>query len=479
MAYPRVSPLSAARMQPLVFSIVTLLGLSAPAAMAATAWPVTTCDDSGAGSLRAVIGAATTVSGDTVDMSMLACSVISLHTGAITIPQNTLTIIGPTASTVTVTGMYNGAVEKDRLFKHTGNGTLYLTSFDMQYGDVETTTTPAVGGCVFSSGVAELDHVRIRYCTAHSDSGAAKGGAIYSFDVGMNYSNVSFSSASSISGAAYGGGVFGRHNVVAKYSTIDSNVASSTVKSVGGGILSEYGVDLKHSTVSNNYSKFIGGGIALIGVSQFSDAYLKLESSTVANNSAGQYTGGIITIAKIAALYNSTIVNNSAASGNAGDAYGARFYAPGLTAGNGITVLTMQSSLLTNNTYGGGLFENDLSLARKYGLLISAASANNLVGAVGKNQSLPDDTIIGSCPKLGRLRDNGGLTQTVALLSHSIAIDKGNNSKNESYDQRGFTPSPWLYPRVSQATAPDIGAYEVNGADIVFNADFENCPLLL
>ena len=448
--------------------------------MAATTWPVSTCGDSGAGSLRAVIGAATTVNGDTVNLATLACSVISLHTGAINSPQNTLTIIGPTASAVTVTGMYNGVVEKDRLFKHTGNSTLYLTSFDMQYGDVETTTTPALGGCVFSNGSVQLNHVRIRNCTAHSVSGAAQGGAIYAFDVGMNYSNVSFSSASSTSGAAYGGGVFGRHNVVAKYSTIDSNVASSTVKSVGGGILSEYGVDLQHSTVSNNYSKFFGGGIGLIGVSQFSDAYLKLESSTVSNNSAGQYVGGIITIAKIAALYNSTIVNNSAPAANAGDAYGARFYAPGLTVGNDITVLTMQSSLLANNTYGGGLFENDLGNGHKYGLLISAASANNLVGAVGKNQSLPDDTIIGSCPKLGRLRDNGGLTQTVALLSHSIAIDKGNNSNTESYDQRGFTTDiPLLYPRVSQAVAPDIGAYEVNRADIVFNADFEGCPLLL
>lgn len=478
MAYSPVSPLSAARMQPLVFSIVTLLGLSAPAAMAATIWPVTTCADSGAGSLRSVIGAATTVSGDTVDMSMLACSVISLHTGAITVAQNNLTITGPTASTLTVTGMYNGIVEKDRLFTHTGNSTLYLTSFDMQYGDVQTTTTPAVGGCVFSNGVAELDHVRIQHCTAHSDSGAAKGGAIYSLDIGFNYSSASSNTAASITGAAYGGAMFALHNMVAKYSTIDNNAAISPVKSYGGGILSRYGVSLDRSTVSNNFSTLVAGGIAAIGAIPLSPAYLTLKSSTVSNNSAGHFIGGILASTRIAKLYNSTITNNSAAFGNSGDAYSTRYYASGLAMANTYAVVTLQSSLLANNTYGTS-FESDLSNAYKYGVIIAPGSANNLVGAVPAAVSLPDDTITGTCPRIGRLRDNGGLTRTVALLSHSVAIDKGNNSKNESFDQRGYTPAPWLYPRVSQAVAPDIGAYEVNRADIVFNTDFEACPVLL
>ena len=51
---------------------------------------VTNCDDSGPGSLRdAVAGAA---SGDTIDLSQLTCSTITLTSGAIEIPQDDLYI---------------------------------------------------------------------------------------------------------------------------------------------------------------------------------------------------------------------------------------------------------------------------------------------------------------------------------------------------------------------------------------------------
>ena len=90
---------------------------------------------------------------------------------------------------------------------------------------------------------------------------------------------------------------------------------------------------------------------------------------------------------------------------------------------------------------------------------------------------LPSDTIFSSCPQLGQLRDNGGLTQTHALLSRSPAIDTGNNTADLNEDQRGVLADPgppYPYPRVLGSHA-DIGAYEVNQDDIVFNNDFEGC----
>ena len=67
-------------------------------------------------------------------------------------------------------------------------------------------------------------------------------------------------------------------------------------------------------------------------------------------------------------------------------------------------------------------------------------------------------------------RDNGGPTQTHALLSHSPAIDAGSSKAGLAYDQRGQGPP--AYVRVSGA-ATDIGAYEVQQGDIIFNSGFE------
>jgi hypothetical protein len=56
---------------------------------------------------------------------------------------------------------------------------------------------------------------------------------------------------------------------------------------------------------------------------------------------------------------------------------------------------------------------------------------------------------------LGPLQNNGGPTQTMALLPGSLAIGHGNNAKAPATDQRGFT-------RIDLAgEMTDIGAFEV------------------
>ena len=64
---------------PLATCLAAVFALAAPDATATT-WPVTTCADSGPGSLRSVVGDPAVVSNDTVDMSNLSCSAISLTT---------------------------------------------------------------------------------------------------------------------------------------------------------------------------------------------------------------------------------------------------------------------------------------------------------------------------------------------------------------------------------------------------------------
>jgi hypothetical protein len=66
--------------------------------------------------------------------------------------------------------------------------------------------------------------------------------------------------------------------------------------------------------------------------------------------------------------------------------------------------------------------------------------------------------ITGQDPLLGPLANNGGPTQTHALLLGSPAIDTGSNPTAQPFDQRGAG-----FARTSGA-ATDIGAFETQGA---------------
>lgn len=91
------------------------------------------------------------------------------------------------------------------------------------------------------------------------------------------------------------------------------------------------------------------------------------------------------------------------------------------------------------------------------------SGGNNLIGnsyaGLGFTNGVNGD-IVGTPtspidPKLGPLQDNGGPTETHALLADSPAIDAGNT--NENNDQRG----------ASRDSNPDIGAFEFGGIPIV------------
>jgi hypothetical protein len=121
--------------------------------------------------------------------------------------------------------------------------------------------------------------------------------------------------------------------------------------------------------------------------------------------------------------------------------------------------LTLNSVILSNNAspYGGDLFSNS-----------AVAGSHHLIFA--SDNDLPPDTLLDKCPLLTPVRGNGGLTRTLVLHSGSPVIDAGNNLREDiSVDQRGVG-------YVRDSGPPDIGAYEVQQSDIVFNAAFDGCP---
>jgi hypothetical protein len=433
----------------------------------ASATAVKNCNDTGAGSLRASVASA--ASGDTVDMSGLTTSSpgctesrISLLTGEIKVKQNSLTIVGPGPDLV-VTGKYYGAiksVEKARIFDHTGTGTLALEDFSIRYGNlVADAKSNAYGGCIYSKGTVSLVDMNVSHCQAESPQYIATGGAITAYGVRIVKSVIENNSAvggtkrlAGKSAGAYGGAVYvGSGDLYIKYSTITGNQVTgyeSAGSAIRGTPADSY---IRNTTIANNATVSPIRGSAVSFATRASEyTVLTLLNSTISNNTTGGGYALQFDVMK-AGLYNSTIAFNEATGVNANRE-------------SGLGVI-MESVILSNNqTY----FSGPQDFYAPSGVVVGGS--HNLVFA--SSSKLPDDTIMGKCPLLTALRNDGGLTSTLMPGSGSPAIDAGNNVYNSSgvdVDQRGVG-----YPRSSGP--PDVGAYEVQQDEVIFNSDFEGCP---
>ncbi|HEY2395974.1 MAG TPA: choice-of-anchor Q domain-containing protein [Rudaea sp.] len=499
--------------------MVAAFALSAPLTATASTWVVDNCngDDDSSGNIGAKTGTLrftikNAADGDTIDVSQIGCpqSKISLTTGEIFVSQPSLTILGPGISGLTIdgTGLPGGPTGPDnsRPFTHTGTGTFELDSLRVSGGHVYHASYgyPSRGGCVYSKGKVYLLDAEVSNCSAESFGDAAKGGGVYALDnVTMKYSTLSGNTALGAT-TAHGGGAFTTAGFGAKYSAVDGNkvngpngpgTASTDYKyATGGGVYAKGSVEFKRSTISDNYASGSFGGIHALGtLVSAANNTLSLYSSTISGNQAGKFNGGVYTNAGTVKLYNSTIAFNTAGIGHVGSSP-IYFIGPGLALSGALTAMnvTLQSSLLSNNTYGSSA-EFDLTTSNSTNQDTffhtitfngdSADPANNLIRTSIVQDSahkLPAGTQFSVCPLLGPLRDNGGLTLTHALQSKSPAIDAGNNILNYNEDQRqtGADTIPYPYPRVSNGQA-DIGAYEVNQDDIIYNSGFEGCSIVI
>ena len=421
---------------------------------------VTNClDDNSAGSLRIVAGAA--ADGDTIDMSGLSCSTITLTQGAIAVTKAGLIFQGPTpvppavGPTLTIDG--NGGAGIINSAQDVTINNLSLT-----HASLVVTDGKASGGCIYSYYDTTLNDSTVTNCAA---TGArASGGAIYSFYGGVtvtnstvsgNTSTVSTTAASTeMYPQAVAGGVYSYTALTITGSTISDNSAvvgtiagTNPAYSFGGGISISPGQynnpvsdSITGSTISGNYAYFAGGvyangnftitdttvsgNTAVInggGVRALNALSIKVQNSTIAFNTAYS-VGGVVLPQKGTATFNSTIVSNN---------------------------------VTTNTTYFADV---DAFSA------ITVAGANNLVvdsDAATVTFTNPPITLD---PLLAPLANNGGPTQTHALTKGSPAIDAGNNVAGLATDQRGVG-----YPRTI-GPATDIGAFEL---DLIFADGFE------
>lgn len=456
------------RRKPLSACVTAIFALTAP--MGCGAISVTNCGDNGTGTLRDII--ATAANNSTVDTS--ACSTITLTTGAIAVPQNTLTINGPVAARTTITAI--GSPVKDRIFTHSGNLNFTLSRLDIEYGRAYdgslSNPGPGVnGGCIASAGNVFLTDASVAHCSANSLHGRVYGGGISASKVvWATRSAITGNLATSLTAATYGGGVFSAGEFIAKYSTINGNVAcpNAGCAGTGGGVASHGGASIGNSTISGNAARSNTGGVSLSSFSA-SPPVATISNSTISGNRAVTGTvGGVYTNVPLT-VRNSTIGFNTAASGASAAGLSAKAQYASIT-------VDLNSTLLSNNTFGNTPTASDFGTAASGANTIAVTGADNLIYASASGAILPSGGgLVAACPLLGPLRNNGGSTKTHQLLSHSPAFDLGNDTSTASTppphtDQRGTG-----FPR-SLGINPDIGALEVDRNEVVFNAGFDGCP---
>ena len=251
---------------------------------------------------------------------------------------------------------------------------------------------------------------------------------------------------------------------------VDANHAQDD----GGGIWSEGDIELTTSTVARNHATDNGGGISM-----GSSGVLAVDASTISRNTSDGDGGGIYANGQvIVRLHNSTVSGNTAFDDGGG------VYVWG-TLESDFTTVTSNRSTSTSGT-GGGIWT--IGHATFYATIV----ANNDAATSGTDDCEHADTSVtsfgsnidsdDSCqfdeesdqsgvnPKLGDLRDNGGPTQTHALLTGSPAIDAVELAALFSqidialptcpgFDQRGITRAQ---DGDSNGTLVcDIGAYEL------------------
>ncbi len=460
---------------------------------------VTSClDDGSEGTLRSVLLLAE--EDDTIDMSALTCSTITLDPALGSLDMGVLgdnhvyriNLVGPGRDQLTIDG--NGVVN---LIEHLAfsSSQAFLSISDLSLANGR--YAGGLASCINAGGALTLTRVDINNCqttgggpqfaaaviasnlfmndsTVTGSTGSTTGtgdtrvvlGAVYADNAELVDSTISGNTITSVSGGngtsyfTAGGGLYVRGDATITTSTISGNSADATgdgLNAIGGGVFVTGDLVISHSTIDGNTVDGDGGGVFKARFSNYGDpgTILTIDNSTISGNSAAR--GGGISSARPSTISNSTIAFNGATDGAGGMLF--------LPSGADNLQFEFQSTILAANTVGEtATLPVDLGSAGT----LTVIGANNLIGDAG-TLALPPDTLDGD-PLLAALADNGGPTRTHALADDSPAIDAGNNAGAFDFDQRGEG-----FPRIVGAVA-DIGAIEASAPvidDTIFANGFE------
>jgi hypothetical protein len=289
------------------------------------------------------------------------------------------------------------------------------------------------GGGIYNSGALAVSN-----STVESNASVQNGGGIFNSDYGTL--TVTGSSIAANSGF-YGGGIA---NYGGRLTVTGSTIAGNSATNSGGGILNVGILTVIGSTIARNSAANSGGGISDIGVST------TLVNTTVADNSAVRYGGGIDTESFSGLLaVNATIADNNVGLGGSGG---------GLWK-NGSGTSALYNTIVALNTNGSGngataddvAYQGNTPVSGSFNLIGQGGSGGLTNGTNGNQVGVADP---GLDPN--GLQNNGGPTQTIALLASSPAINAGRATiagvAVPQTDQRGF-------PRIG---GNDVGGFQLD-----------------
>ena len=487
--------------------------LLAPSAANAASFAVDNTNDStGAGAcdpgiagdctLRDAVANANGAAGpDTITFETGVTGTIRLTQGHMDVNEQALTITGPGASQLTVSGDKTGdgdSADDTRLFDIYG-GPVGISGLTLADGDGSTGSgvdTVGDGGAIRTFADLTLTDCVVTGNRTTAGTGGGVSGSGGSADLKFEDTEVSQNNAS-----GRGGGIASRGSVEMIASVISGNTSAS-----GGGGVAQIGVEpnekyslLAVDTTITGNNAANGGGVMIDGATT---KYSVIQQSTVSGNTATGPGGGIDFVNEITGTHN---VANSTIAGNQGTIGGGihggetniitRAAAPQNRAEIGDQRLDVFNSTVAANTAtqtGGGIgLEDDAAAGEQLGL-ISTIVADNVAPTNQKDLSTTGDeyvsdhsllenvgttpvttdaakpTILSQDPKLGALASNGGPTQTKLPAASSPAIDKGNNPDSLTEEQRHTARTRNLAtPNATGGDGTDVGAVEISSVPVV------------
>ncbi|MFL5824295.1 MAG: choice-of-anchor Q domain-containing protein [Solirubrobacteraceae bacterium] len=362
--------------------------------------------------------------------------------------------------------------------------------------DVVVTGNHAGNGGVGGDGGQGGDSVSSRGGNGGQGGSGGSGGGIYN-EGGLTVIDSTVSSNYARNAGA--GGLGGPAGTPAGYYAGNGGAAGCCGD--GGGIASvgsSATMTVIGSTITGNFAGNGGDGGSGGGYPDMIGTY---QGGNGDNGAAGSWGGGISDVSGTISVRNSTITANQSGNGGqggpgglswAGNCGGCRLY-PGFPGaygaggdGGGLRITLPKAAVLRNLTItrnatgintdpsrltpgqGGGIWEQSPATLQNTLLASNGAGGNCATnsGTVssqfvdgGHNLSFGDSSCPSSFangdPRLGGLRGNGGVTQTIAIKAGSAARDRvpATGAHCPAVDQRGV--------RRPSGSACDIGAYEL------------------
>jgi hypothetical protein len=450
--------------------LITIVTLSEPEAFGAKAseYVVSNLDDFGPGSLRQAIEDADAAPGqDTITFSVNGTIFLESTLPTITDPDG-LVIHGPGRKSLFLkpnSSQYNmvvissGAALTLRNLTVANFGGFFTGGAIYNLGTLEViNSTISDNSTEGGSGITNGGMLTVTDSTFSGNvSGDGDGGAV--FNSGAMTVTRSIFAGNAVFGGA-GGGIYNLGTLTVTDSIFSGNHTFGNFVN-GGGITNWGTLTVTNSTFLNNRGSH-GGGIANRGI-------LAVTDNTFRNN-IGPLGGGIYVNSGMVTVTNSTFSGNKLA--NSGGIYNesgivtvtnSTFSRNSAPSGGGIynsgTVTVTNSTFWSNSGQNDGTIRNNGTLTLQNSIVANSTFQNctnngTLIDG-GGNLSWPDTSCpgINADPLLGPLQNNGGSTQTHALMAGSLAIDAALPVNCPATDQRGVNRP--------QGVSCDIGAYEL------------------